>query len=66
MATALIHCERRIRMNKNEPLEGVKCLVNTYTYNKDERECVAFVILVEPKNARSSNQTDSFTFKPMN
>ncbi len=53
-------------MNKNEPLEGVKCLVNTCTYNKDGRECVANAILVEPKNATSSNQTDCSTFKPMN
>lgn len=66
MATALIYYERRILMNKNEPLEGVKCLVNTCTYNKDGRECVANAILVEPKNATSSNQTDCSTFKPMN
>jgi hypothetical protein len=49
----------------NKPLEGVKCIVTTCAYNKDGNKCTAESILVEPKHAHTSDDTDCSTFKPL-
>lgn len=51
--------------NTNRELAGVKCVVDSCEYNKDGSKCVAKEILVEPKNAKSSDDTDCSTFRPM-
>lgn len=50
---------------ENRTLEGVKCVVDSCEYNKDGSMCVAKSILVEPKNAKSSDDTDCSTYRPM-
>ena len=51
--------------DRDRTLAGVKCVVNSCTYNKEGRECTAKEILVEPKNAKSSDDTDCSTFRPL-
>ena len=49
----------------DKPLDGVKCIVSSCSYNKDGNKCTASSILVEPKNANTSEDTDCSTFKPL-
>ena len=49
----------------NKPLDRVKCIVSSCEYNKDGNKCTANSILVEPKHANSSEQTDCSTFRPL-
>lgn len=46
-------------------LDGVKCVVSSCEYNKDGSKCTASSILVEPKNAKSSDDTDCSTFRSL-
>ena len=50
--------DNKMEHNNNEALDGVKC-------NKAGKECTAKSILVEPKNADSSDDTDCSTFRPL-
>lgn len=52
-------------LNNGEALDGVKCVVQSCVYNKEGRECTAKSILVEPKNANTSDDTDCSTFRPL-
>ncbi len=51
-------------MENNQTLNGVKCVATNCEYNKDGEKCTAKSILVEPKSARTSDDTDCSTFKP--
>ncbi len=48
----------------NKTLNGVKCIVTSCFYNKGGNKCMADQILVEPKNAQTSDDTDCSTFRP--
>ena len=53
------------RVPKNsQPLEGVKCVVNTCEYYSSGDHCLASSIEVQPRNARDSQDTDCATFTP--
>ncbi len=52
-------------MENKQTLEGVKCIVNSCQYHQEGNRCSAKSILVEPKNAKSSDDTDCSTFKPV-
>lgn len=47
-----------------QPLEGVKCIVNTCEYHSTGDHCLASTIEVQPRNARDSQETDCATFMP--
>jgi len=49
---------------KGQPLEGVKCVVNTCEFYGTGDHCMASSIEVQPKNARDSEETDCATFIP--
>ncbi|OLS02807.1 DUF1540 domain-containing protein [Tissierella creatinophila] len=49
--------------NKDEVIEGVKCIVNNCHYNSEGNKCVAGKIEIAPRNANSSEETDCNTFK---
>ena len=46
----------------DKPNEGIKCIVNTCEYYMNGDHCAAEQILVEPRNAKESGQTDCSTF----
>ncbi|NLW21870.1 MAG: DUF1540 domain-containing protein [Tissierellia bacterium] len=48
----------------NQPLEGVKCVVNTCQYYKEGDHCTAAKIEIKPRNATTTEETDCATFKP--
>jgi len=48
----------------NNPLQGVKCQVNTCYFYAQGDKCTASMIEVTPKNAASSSETDCSTFRP--
>ncbi|HSH35198.1 DUF1540 domain-containing protein [Schnuerera sp.] len=50
----------------NEPLHGVKCVVNTCHYYIPGDYCSAAKIEIQPRNATSTEETDCATFKPEN
>lgn len=50
----------------DEPLDGVKCVVNTCHYHVPGDHCSASKIEIQPKNAQSTEDTDCATFKPNN
>jgi len=47
---------------RNEPNEGIKCVVNTCGYYMAGDHCTAARIEVQPKNAHDSEETDCATF----
>jgi len=47
-----------------QPLNGVKCVVNTCEYHGSGDYCFASQIEVQPRNARDSEETDCATFVP--
>ena len=51
-------------MNKEQTIEGVKCIVNTCHYYQSGDHCNAGKIEIKPRNASSSEETDCATFKP--
>lgn len=52
--------------DNQDPIEGVKCVVNTCHYHLPDNKCSASKIEIQPKNASSSEETDCGTFKPDN
>lgn len=48
----------------NDPLDGVRCVVNTCHYNSNGTHCTASSIQIQPKNASTTEETDCATFKP--
>lgn len=48
----------------NEPIDGVKCIVNTCHYHVMGDQCSATKIQIQPKNASSTEETDCGTFRP--
>lgn len=48
----------------NEPIDGVKCIVNTCHYHVMGDQCSASNIQIQPRNASSTEETDCGTFKP--
>lgn len=56
-----------MRVDKtNEPLDGVKCVVNTCHYHVPGDHCAAVKIEIQPRNASHSEETDCATFTPQN
>lgn len=54
-----------MKADKTEnPLNGVKCIVNTCAYNEDGHHCTASSIEIQPRNATSTEETDCATFIP--
>ncbi len=52
-----------VRIPKNnEPLPGVKCVVNTCYYHEQGDYCTASKIEVQPRNAQDTEETDCATF----
>lgn len=51
-------------MENKEKLDGVNCIVTSCVYNQEGKDCTAKSILVEPKNANTSDDTDCSTFRP--
>lgn len=49
--------------NKNEVIEGVKCVVSNCLYHSEGNKCGADKIEIAPKNASTSEETDCNTFK---
>ena len=49
--------------NTQEPLDGVKCIVNTCHYHLMEDMCGAAKIEIQPRNASTSEETDCATFR---
>jgi hypothetical protein len=47
-----------------QPLDGVKCIVNTCHYHVMGDSCSASQIEIKPRNANTSEETDCTTFKP--
>lgn len=50
----------------NQPLDGVKCVVNTCHYYVSGDHCSAAKIEIQPRNATSTEETDCVTFRPDN
>lgn len=50
----------------DKPNEGIKCVVNTCEYYMSGDHCSAEKIMVEPRNANHSDDTDCATFAPKN
>lgn len=50
-------------MENKDTLTGVKCVVNSCTYNKEGNYCTANAIEILPRDAKSSSDTDCGTFK---
>mgnify|MGYP003777742849 FL=1 len=50
--------------NNSEPLDGVKCIVNTCHYHLLGDMCGANKIEIQPRNASNSEETDCATFRP--
>lgn len=50
--------------HNHEPLDGVKCIVNTCHYHAAGDLCTANQIEIKPRNASSSEETDCATFRP--
>ncbi len=50
----------------NQPLDGVKCVVNTCHYYVHGDHCSAAKIEIQPRNATSTEETDCATFRPDN
>ncbi len=48
----------------DKPNEGIKCIVNTCEYYMSGDHCSAEKIVVEPRNASNSDDTDCATFAP--
>lgn len=48
----------------DEPLDGVKCVVNTCHYHVLGDQCSATKIEIQPRNASSTEETDCATFRP--
>ncbi len=48
----------------DKPNEGIKCIVNTCEYYMTGDHCTAEKIVVEPRNASASDDTDCATFAP--
>lgn len=48
----------------DEPLDGVKCVVNTCHYHVLGDQCSAAKIEIQPRNASSTEETDCATFTP--
>lgn len=48
----------------SQPLDGVKCVVNTCHYHIMGDLCSANEIEIKPRNASSSEETDCSTFRP--
>lgn len=46
------------------PLDRVKCVVNTCQYHMPGDLCCASKIEIQPRNAQSTEETDCGTFKP--
>lgn len=51
-----------IKMDK--PNKGVKCVVNTCHYYAGGNHCMAEQIEIQPRSAKSSEETDCCTFRP--
>jgi hypothetical protein len=47
---------------KNQPLPGVKCVVDTCHYHAQGDYCNAAKIEIQPRNARDTEETDCATF----
>jgi hypothetical protein len=47
---------------RNQPLSGVKCVVDTCHYHMDGDYCGAAKIEIQPRNARTTQDTDCATF----
>jgi hypothetical protein len=52
--------------NTNNPLNGVRCVVNTCSYYANGDHCTASQIEIQCPNASTSSQTDCATFTPKN
>lgn len=50
----------------NQPLPGVKCVVNTCHYYVSGDQCSAAKIEIQPRNAGTTEDTDCATFRPEN
>jgi hypothetical protein len=49
---------------KDQPLSGVKCVVNTCYYYQQGDHCSAEKIEIQPRNAKDTQETDCATFAP--
>jgi hypothetical protein len=47
---------------KNQPLPGVKCVVNSCHYYQSGDHCTAAHIEIQPSNAANTQETDCATF----
>lgn len=50
--------------NTNNTINRVKCTVNTCEYYASGDHCTAALIEIQPRNARSTQETDCATFRP--
>ncbi|HPT79452.1 MAG TPA: DUF1540 domain-containing protein [Candidatus Atribacteria bacterium] len=46
----------------NNPLPGVKCVVNSCYYHAQGDYCTAQQIEIQPRNAKNTEETDCATF----
>ena len=54
-----------MRVNKlNHPNQGIKCEVDSCYYYLTGDYCTAEKIQIQPKNAKTTNDTDCVTFAP--
>lgn len=51
--------------NKEEIIDGVKCIVNTCKYHHPGDLCSAGKIEIKPRDAQSTEETDCNTFQPL-
>ena len=47
---------------KNQPLDGVKCTVDSCYYNSGGTHCNAASIEIQPPGAKDTEETDRVTF----
>ncbi len=50
----------------NQPINGVKCVVDTCYYWHQGNQCKASTIEVKPPGAKDAEETDCATFYPTN
>jgi len=56
--------EHRTRADKQFPIDRVKCVVDSCTYNDENNHCIASSIEIQPPDARNTQETDCATFRP--
>lgn len=53
-----------MRIGKEDPINRVKCVVDSCEYWENGDHCLASSIEIQPPNASDTEETDCSTFKP--